>query len=87
METRISTRIDADLKKDTEQVLSQLGLTFSELVRLTANQVVMRQGLPFEVKIPNAETIEALNEPRENMKSFDTVDELFADLNAKCDED
>lgn len=87
MNTRISTRIDADLKKDAEQVLRQLGLTFSELVRLTANQVVMRQGLPFEVKIPNAETIEALKEPRDNMKSFDTVDEMFADLNAKCDAD
>jgi DNA-damage-inducible protein J len=39
--------------------------------------------LPFELLIPNAETIEAMKEARRGgLTSFATVDELMADLNA-----
>jgi len=40
--------------------------------------------LPFSPLVPNAETIAAMEEARRGrLKSFATVDELFADLNAK----
>ena len=32
--------------------------------------------------IPNAETIEAINEPTEDLLRFDTVEELFEELNS-----
>lgn len=62
METRIHTRIDADLKAEGDALLKQLGMTSAELIRMTYRQLVMRKGLPFDVRLPNAETIEAFNE-------------------------
>ena len=37
-------------------------------------------GLPFAARIPNAETVAALNEPTHNLKRFESVDDLFADI-------
>ena len=87
METRISARIDRDLKAEGEKVLAQLGLNTTDLIKLTFRQLVMRQGLPFDVKIPNAETVEAMNElldegKRKDLQTFDSVEALMDDLNS-----
>lgn len=40
--------------------------------------------MPFEVKVPNAETVAAMEEARRGgLRSFDSVEELLADLNEK----
>ena len=43
-----------------------------------ARQVTLHDGLPFEVKIPNAETREALRQAREkeNLKEYGSLDKL-----------
>ncbi len=61
-------------------MLKQIGLSTSELLTMTFRQLVMRQGLPFDARIANEETIAAMNNPREQMKSFSSMEELFADL-------
>lgn len=82
METRINARIDKDLKAEAEQVLAQLGLNTTDLIKLTFRQLVMRQGLPFDVKIPNDETVAALSEGLTDAPRFDSVDDLLADLHS-----
>jgi DNA-damage-inducible protein J len=82
METRINARIDKDLKAEAEQVLAQLGLNTTDLIKLTFRQLVMRQGLPFDVKIPTDETVTALNEDLTNARGFSSVDDLMADLHS-----
>ena len=82
METRINARIDKELKAEGEQVLTQLGLSTTDLIKLTFRQLVMRQGLPFDIKIPTDETIAALSEDLTNARRFDSVDELMDDLNS-----
>ena len=49
----ISTRIDPDLKRDAEQVFTELGVTPSQAISMFYRQVVLQRGLPFEVKVPN----------------------------------
>ena len=85
METRINARIDKDLKAQGEEVLAQLGLSTTDLIKLTFRQLVMRQGLPFDVKIPNDETKAALEEimdddKRAGLKRFNSVEALMDDL-------
>jgi addiction module RelB/DinJ family antitoxin len=58
----IKSRIDLDLKTDVERVLATLGLTVSDAIRLTFKQISARQGLPFDVKIPNAQTQSAMRD-------------------------
>ncbi len=81
MKTQTTIRVDEVNYNLAKDILHQLGLNYSQAIGIFNNMIVMNQGLPFEVKIPNHETQKALDEleAREG-KSFNSVDELFADL-------
>ena len=61
-----------------------MGLSVSDAIRLLLVRVAAEQALPFEIKVPNAETRAAMAELEKGAdKSFDTVAKLMADLNAE----
>jgi DNA-damage-inducible protein J len=76
----IRARVEPALKSEAEAILKKIGLSSSEAMRLFLYQVVQQRGLPFEVKIPNAETIAAIEE-LETGKGIgvNSVEELFDD--------
>ena len=61
----LRTRMEPELKAQGETVLSAIGLSTTEAITMFFRQIVMRQGLPFEAKIPNDETLEAFREAKE----------------------
>ncbi len=81
----LPVRVDDDLSDDANAVFRSLGLSMSEAIRLFLHRAVVSQGLPLELKVPNATTLEALAEAREIRRAkkarFSTPDEIFADLN------
>ena len=78
----VRSRIDADLKREATDVLSSIGLTVSDAIRLLFVRVAAEKALPFEVRVPNATTVAALEaNERGEVERFDSVDALFADLN------
>ena len=80
----VRARIDAQVKEEAAAVLATIGLTVSDAFRLMMIRIARDKALPFEPLIPNAETIEAMMEARRGeLKSFDSIDALFADLNAE----
>jgi DNA-damage-inducible protein J len=60
----IQARISPDLKKEAELVLSGIGLTTSQAITLFFKQIQLQRGLPFPVKLPNAQTVKALEASR-----------------------
>ena len=79
----VRARIDGQIKEEASVVLAAMGLTVSDAFRILLTRVAREKALPFEPLVPNAETIEAMKEARRgNLPSFDTVDDLMADLNA-----
>jgi len=58
----INVRIDQQLKNNAEEILEQIGLTASDAVRILYKQVCLHHGLPFELKLPSEETLEAIQE-------------------------
>ncbi|MDC1205426.1 type II toxin-antitoxin system RelB/DinJ family antitoxin [Candidatus Pacebacteria bacterium] len=80
--TTVRARLEPELKDTVEGVFEQLGLTTSEAITIFFNQVALKQGLPFPVKIPNKETRKAIADAKagKGMKKFSTVEELFAEL-------
>jgi DNA-damage-inducible protein J len=79
----VQTRIDEKVKQEAAAVLSAMGLTVSDAVRLMLTRVAHDKALPFEPLIPNEETVAAMREARAGgLKSFGSVDALMADLNA-----
>jgi len=79
---RIQTRIEPKLKKAAEKVFSQIGISPTEAIRLFYRQVQLKKGLPFELKIPNEETLQALRDIDEgrNLKRYDDFDAMLADM-------
>lgn len=81
--TLVQARIDDDVKEEATAVLAAMGLTVSDAVRLMLTRVAREHALPFDPLIPNPETIEAMKEARRGqLRSFNSVDELMADLDA-----
>lgn len=81
----ITARVDPHLKASAARVLSKLGVSTTDAITMFLRQVVLQGGLPFDVRIPNADTrkaIEELENPakRAKLKKFATTDELFADI-------
>lgn len=76
----IHARIDPDTKAATEKVLSTLGMTPTEAIRLLYRQIALRGEFPVELKIPNAETASVLAkaDEGEDVETFDSVDDLEA---------
>ena len=48
----LQVRVDEDLRNECEDILSNLGLTMSSAVRLFLKRVVLAQGLPFPMNLP-----------------------------------
>lgn len=80
----VHSRIQPEVKKRAESILRQLGLSPTEAIRLFYTQIALRNGLPFDVAIPNEETVKALEDSRagRNLERFGSVDELFESWDA-----
>jgi DNA-damage-inducible protein J len=82
MTATINTRIDSEVKEEATKILGSLGLTPSCAVYIFFKQIILHRGLPFEVRLPNRETIQAIEELEAGKGArFATTKELFEDLN------
>ncbi len=45
-------RIEPDLKKQAETILTSLGIPASNAITMFYRQIILQNGLPFEVKLP-----------------------------------
>lgn len=70
--TQTSLRLDPDKLTEAKQILSQLGMNFSEAVNIFTSLIVAKQGLPFDVALPNEETKAALLDVRAR-KNLETM--------------
>ena len=50
--SNVFARVEPDLKEESENILSQLGIPMSSAIGLFLRQVVLQRGLPFSVKLP-----------------------------------
>jgi DNA-damage-inducible protein J len=80
----VHSRIQPEIKEQAEGILQRLGLSPTEAIRMFYTQITLRNGLPFDVAIPNDVTIKALEESRNgrNLERFDSTEELFESWNA-----
>eukprot|EP01036_Dinobryon_divergens_P012155 gene12155-16381_t len=57
-------RVDDDIKEQATLALTAMGLPVSDAVRLFLRRAVVDQAFPLERKVPNAETLAAMEESR-----------------------
>jgi DNA-damage-inducible protein J len=58
----VRARIDPAVKARAASALAAMGLSISDAIRLLMLRVADEQRLPFELKVPNAESIQAMNQ-------------------------
>lgn len=79
----VRAHIDEHVKEEAAAILNAAGLTISDAFRMMLIRTVADKALPFDPLVPNAETIEAMEEARGgNLPRVNTVEELLEELNA-----
>jgi DNA-damage-inducible protein J len=77
----VKARIPAVVKDRAMDALEQMGLSASDLIRLTFLRVAEEGRLPFEVAVPNRVTGKAIDDLNAGKgKRFSNQDALFKDL-------
>jgi DNA-damage-inducible protein J len=82
--TAVTAIVDERLNHEASVVLAELGLTVEDALRILLAQVVQEHTFPLAMHIPNAETIEAMQEAdRGEGKRYESLSELFRDMREK----
>jgi DNA-damage-inducible protein J len=78
----VRARIDEGLKLDVEGVLDQLGLSMSEAIGLYMAQIKLRHGIPFDIRVPNKETLETFrdSDAKRNLVRSKNANDMFKKL-------
>lgn len=82
----LSVKLNQNDKDEFQKFCASVGLNPSVAINMFVSNVIQNQQLPFAVKSPNKETLEALDEGEyilkhlDEYKSYSTVEELFEDL-------
>lgn len=79
---RISIRVDPDLKVESQELFKSMGMDLSTAITMFLKQSLTDNALPFKPRAENPESILARKEVESgNLKRFDTIEELWNDLN------
>ena len=76
---KIQTRMEQDLKKRAQRILNKLGISTADAIRLYFQQIVDRNGIPFDVNTPNEKTRQAIDDARKenDLMSYKSPEEHF----------
>jgi DNA-damage-inducible protein J len=81
MTTTINMRIDSKVKEQATKILDGLGIRTSTAVAMFFRQIVLHRGIPFEIRLPNKTTMQAIEELESGKGvSFDNAEDLLKDL-------
>lgn len=83
----IRVRLDKELKTEASEILSAMGLSISDLVRMTLTKLVNERDIPFSTYVPNKETLEAMNEKPENLQEYASFSDLLQEVDKEISEE
>lgn len=85
--SNVTIRMDDELKKQAEELFSDLGLSMTTALTTFVKQAVREQRIPFIISrdIPNEETMQAIEEiqmlkKKSNKKSYASFSELLEEV-------
>ena len=78
----VRARIEPELKVDVETLFKRIGLSTTEAINLFYRQVKLRNGLPFNVVIPNKKTEKVFKDTdaQRNLIRCEDADDMFQKL-------
>ena len=76
----VYARIEPEVKEQAEQILTTLGIPASNAITIFYKQIILHNGLPFDVTIPSSQLLD-LNQLTEEALSQE-LDKGYADMKA-----
>jgi DNA-damage-inducible protein J len=78
----VRARIDPWLKEDVEKLFKKMGISTTEAINIFYRQVKLRNGLPFNVVIPNKTTEKVFKDTdaKRNLIRCEDADDMFDKL-------
>jgi DNA-damage-inducible protein J len=79
--TMVHVRVDEKIKEEASATLAKMGISVSDAVRILLIRIAEEKALPFEVRVPNATTVKAMQSAdKKQGKRFRSAKALFEDL-------
>lgn len=78
----VRARVDGNLKQEVEEILREIGLSTSQAITLFLKRIKYEKGIPFELKVPNATTIQAMEEAEQNIGETISFEEFLEESKA-----
>ena len=80
--TTVRARMEPDLKDNAENIFRKLGLTSTQAITLFYKQVEIRNGLPFDMVIPDETTAKTFDDTDSgrNLVVCEDADDMFRKL-------
>lgn len=78
----VRARIDEKVKNEAAEVLAGMGLTVSDVIRISLTKIAKEKALPFDMRVPNKLTAETLekSERGEEVHQAKNAEDLFDQL-------
>ena len=84
LKVRTYVYLDADMKEQAKTIFKKYGVTLSDAINMFLTQSVRERGLPFEMKLPNEETMKAIKEARAATNADTITMEQLEEETAQC---
>lgn len=80
----VNARMEIELKSEVEAIFRQLGMNTTQAITMFFEQVRLHRAVPFPIKLPNTETINAMEDAL-NGKNMEIIsmDELIAQAKSR----
>ena len=74
----VNARMETELKSEVEAIFRQLGMNTTQAITMFFEQVRLHRAVPFQIKLPNEETVEAMTDALvgKNMETI-SMDDLI----------
>jgi len=80
LDATVRARVDTQLKEDVEKILSEIGISTSQAITMFMKGIKRERGIPFELKIPNDETLQAMKDAEMGINMEETtLEEMIAE--------
>lgn len=83
----VTVRMDEGMKRQADELFSDLGMTLSGAITVFVRQALREQAIPFQIgrNMPNRDTLEAIEEVKRlkrdpNKKTYDSFDEILREV-------
>lgn len=78
----VQARINREIKNQAAEVLANMGLTISDVMRILLTRVAKEKTLPLEIFSLNRETLQAMEEAENDRDEIVTLDQIRESIRA-----